>query len=101
MTRLRLPVLIASLLTGGTALAQLPTDPNTPPAPIPPVPPPQPPQPQPVQPQPPQPPPMVVAPQPQPSTDRIRPDGFSIGIGFGYQFPTSLQTPNTTSVRCT
>lgn len=29
----------------------------------------------------------------------MRPDGYSIGIGFGYTFPADLQAPNTTSVR--
>jgi len=28
-----------------------------------------------------------------------RPAGLAVGIGVGYAFPTSLQTPNTTSVR--
>ena len=28
-----------------------------------------------------------------------RPEGFSIGIGFGYQLPNSLETPNVTSAR--
>ena len=29
----------------------------------------------------------------------MRPDGYSIGVGFGYTFPADLQAPNTTSVR--
>ncbi len=28
-----------------------------------------------------------------------RPEGFALGIGVGYRFPTSLTTPNTSSVR--
>ena len=28
-----------------------------------------------------------------------RPEGIAFGIGFGYSLPTSIQTPNTTSVR--
>ena len=49
-------------------------------------------------------PPVVVpaAPPVTPATDEtpaLRPSGLSIGIGVGYLFPTSLQTPNVTSVR--
>ena len=52
-------------------------------------------------------PPPVPAPMPPPApvhTDEApaapgRPVGLVIGIGVGYVFPTSLQTPNTTSVR--
>jgi hypothetical protein len=35
----------------------------------------------------------------QPHVETGRPAGLAIGIGIGYVFPTSLQTPNTTSVR--
>ena len=39
-------------------------------------------------------------PMPTPATGSDeRPSGLSIGIGVGYQFPTSLETPNITSVR--
>ena len=38
------------------------------------------------------------APMMQP-VDEDRPEGFSVGIGFGYQLPTSLETPNVTSAR--
>jgi hypothetical protein len=38
-------------------------------------------------------------PAPAPAPAIRRPEGFSIGIGVGYRFPTSLQTPNTSSVR--
>lgn len=38
----------------------------------------------------------VTLPEP---VDTGRPTGLSFGIGFGYVFPTSLQTPNVTSVR--
>jgi hypothetical protein len=34
-----------------------------------------------------------------PVTDTARPAGLAFGIGVGYLFPTSLQTPNITSVR--
>jgi hypothetical protein len=34
-----------------------------------------------------------------PATDAARPTGLAFGIGFGYLLPTSLQTPNITSVR--
>jgi hypothetical protein len=35
----------------------------------------------------------------EPQADTGRPTGLAFGIGLGYVFPTSLQTPNTTSVR--
>jgi hypothetical protein len=57
-------------------------------------------------------PPPVAEPPPPPPTavvaaahldaspeDTGRPTGLAFGIGFGYAFPTSLQTPNVTSVR--
>lgn len=90
-------ILLAAL--AGTAAAQGPTPepvPGTglpPPEPVPeqPTQPPQPPQPQ---------------PQPQPTSGGVvepgetgRPVGIAFGIGFGYTLPTSVQTPNTTSVR--
>ncbi len=83
---------------GGTAAAQpLPDQPAQPEQPPPPLPPTQPPQPPPPEPRQPPPPPRVVE-QPAP-VDTGRPNDFSIGIGLGYQFPTSLETPNVTSVR--
>lgn len=86
---------------GGTALAQVPPPseppPNGPligpePAPADPVPAPEPPPP---------PPPMAPAPPPPAasSEDAHRPSALSVAIGLGYQLPTSLQTPNLTSVR--
>jgi hypothetical protein len=51
------------------------------------------------------PPPVVVVPAAPPvtpvadATPALRPGGLAIGIGVGYLFPTSLQTPNVTSVR--
>lgn len=88
---------LATLLVAGAAAAQ-PTTPETTapepnPAPDPPPPPP-----------PPTPPPTFVetkqppAPMTEPVDDH-RPTGMSVGIGFGYELPTSLETPNTTSVR--
>jgi hypothetical protein len=85
-------------LAASTAAAQTP-DPEPPPTPQPP------PDPEPTPPPPPaprpnqfvetkQPPPPVVAP-----VDDRRPEGFSVGIGFGYQLPNSLETPNVTSAR--
>jgi hypothetical protein len=67
----------------------------------------------PVDPQPPQPPPPPNNPQPpQPPVvnrapdepaefpqDDIRPSAFSIALGVGYVFPTSLESPNITSAR--
>lgn len=86
-------------LASGSALAQPgPTNPQPPTDTIvqPPPEPPPPAQP----PQPPQPPVVTVAPaKPDPAPEATRPDGFAIGIGVGYRFPTSLQQPNTTSVR--
>lgn len=89
--------ILAVCLLAGTALAQQPGDPQPPVDQPPPVDlPPQPPQPPHPQPQvrvvPPAP---VVVEPPAP----VRPDGFSVGIGVGYRFATSLTTPNITSVR--
>ena len=41
------------------------------------------------------------APQPQPTAESAgpRPDGMAIGLGVGYVLPTSLETPNITSLR--
>jgi hypothetical protein len=38
-------------------------------------------------------------PEPEAAPAPRRPDGFALGIGVGYRFPTSLTTPNTSSVR--
>jgi hypothetical protein len=85
---------------GGTAAAQVPPAQPDPLAPQPaPEPQPEPPPtPTPVPPPPVVPPP-PPAPEPQPAATGHRPTALSFGIGFGYQFPTSLQTPNLTSVR--
>ncbi len=99
-------VLACLLAAGGTALAQPGTEPvpGTEPQPPQPPQPPEPPQP----PRPPQPPAgggtttVVAVEQPpaaEPTVASRRPEGFSLGIGIGYRFPTSLQTPNTSSVR--
>jgi hypothetical protein len=49
------------------------------------------------------PPPPAPAPPPpahdEPRLDPARPSELAFGIGVGYAFPTSLQTPNTASVR--
>ncbi|HEU0032114.1 MAG TPA: hypothetical protein VFQ53_15880 [Kofleriaceae bacterium] len=97
--------LVIAVGIGGTAAAQQPTPPTgapptPPPTPADPVPTPTP-TPTPT-PQPPPPAPTVVAPEPAPApapVDDDRPTMFSIGIGLGYQLPTSLETPNITSVR--
>jgi hypothetical protein len=69
------------------------------PDPLAPVPPADPalPEPQPEPPRPPQP----QRSSQEESTDATtgRPEGWAIGIGLGYLLPTSLETPNTTSVR--
>jgi hypothetical protein len=90
--------LFASLALASVANAQpLPTDPPaTEPTPVP-EPTPNPP---PVLPQPPQPPAVRPTPPPAPAeAEPDRPVGFSVGIGVGYRFPTSLTSPNTASVR--
>jgi hypothetical protein len=52
-----------------------------------------------VPPPPPPPPPMTPMHRDEPPDAPRRPAGLAFGIGLGYVFPTSLQTPNTTSVR--
>ena len=50
----------------------------------------------------PKPPPTFVETTPPPLAEPIddrRPSGFSVGIGFGYELPDSMETPNTTSAR--
>jgi len=47
----------------------------------------------------PEPVPMTPARHDEAPAETGRPTGLAIGIGVGYAFPTSLQTPNTTSVR--
>jgi hypothetical protein len=98
-------LLACAVLAGaaGVASAQpnvLTPDPENPqpqPQPVPqpgqpqPVPQPMPPQPQPV--------PMVMPHAAMEAPDDERPSGLSIGIGIGYEFPTSLETPNVASVR--
>ncbi len=84
--------LISITATGGLAFAQEDTGTPAPdPTGLPPEPPPQPPRP-------PEPPPQT-APEPMPASTTGRPEGLAIGIGLGYVLPTSLETPNSTSVR--
>ncbi len=87
---LSLLVALTGVATAQPAPGSGPIDPEAPPQP----PPPQPPPPQPPPPQPP--PPMAVEPM---EADTAHPDGLAIGIGLGYVIPTSLETPNITSVR--
>lgn len=90
--------LLAVCALAGTALAQ-PADP-APPGDTPPPPPPVDTQPQPPQPpQPPRPLPPASDPVASDSAALIRPEGLSVAIGLGYRIPTSLTTPNVTSVR--
>lgn len=84
--------LISIAATGGVAIAQ--DDPLAPP-PEPAALPPEPPPPEP--PRPPAPPPQTSTLEPIASTGR--PEGLAIGIGLGYVLPTSIETPNSTSVR--
>lgn len=94
----------ALCLAAGTAAAQPDPQPQPQPQPQP--------DPQPQPEPPPEPPPPPPRPTPQPGAfvetapppmsapvDDHRPQGFSIGIGFGYQLPNSLETPNVTSAR--
>lgn len=85
--------LFAVCALAGTALAQ-PLDPAPPVETAPPPPETQPPQP----PQPP-PPARVAAPVATEAPALVRPTDLSIAIGAGYRLPTSLTTPNVTSVR--
>lgn len=99
MMRTKTLLVALSLTIAGTAAAQTPLpDPETPPTPPTDPTPPTPPTPPPVKPNPP--PPVVVQPPPpeQPADDR-RPSELAVGIGIGYVFPTSLETPNISSVR--
>lgn len=97
-------ILALTAALGGIASAQ----PGPPPQPPPPpmdtttttVTDPAPPDPQPDPPPPP--PPAVVQSQPMVTTEpaeSVRPEGLSIAIGAGYGLPTSLETPNRTSLR--
>lgn len=72
--------------------------PAPPPEPTTPEQPPVPPPPQPMV-NPPGPPPTVPAPPVAPPEDDTRPNETVFGIGLGYVLPTSLETPNVTSVR--
>jgi hypothetical protein len=77
---------LAVWLSTGLASAQPATAPVEPPPPAEPTPPPGPPA-------------VAAMPMPAEQPDTGRPTGMAIAIGFGYSFPTSLQTPNITSVR--
>ena len=92
--------LAALLAAPGAALAQLPPgdDPPPPAAPTDPAPPPAP-DPVPVAPRPPPRPPAPPDAAAAGGDAGHRPSAFSVGIGLGYRLPTSLQTPNVTSVR--
>jgi hypothetical protein len=81
-----------AVTTAGVAAAQ----PGPPPAPTPVGPPAAPAA---DNPPPPPPPPVMSAHRDEPRADPGRPAELAFGIGVGYALPTSLQTPNTTSVR--
>lgn len=94
-------VILGLCFAAGTAAAQTPEpQPPPPPTPTPEPPvetetPPPPPPPAPKQ-------PVYVETAPAPMAapiDDKRPEGFSVGIGFGYVLPNSLETPNVTSAR--
>lgn len=93
---MKIKITLGLLMLAGSAAAQ-PTDPPPPtPVPAPDPDPPPPPTPAPA------PPPTFVETQPPPMSEPIdvsRPEGFTIGLGFGYQLPNSLETPNVTSGR--
>jgi len=94
-----LKLILGLCFVAGTAAAQTP-DPQPPPNPNPtpdpaPTPAPPPPAPTPT-------PGSFVETKPPPMAEPIdddRPAGFSVGIGFGYTLPNSLETPNVTSAR--
>lgn len=92
-------VIVGLCLAAGTAAAQ-PDQQQTPPPQQPEQTPP-PPNPEPPPPPAPKPGAFVeTAPAPMIApVDDNRPEGFSIGIGFGYVLPNSLETPNVTSAR--
>ncbi|MBA3456116.1 MAG: hypothetical protein H0T42_23660 [Deltaproteobacteria bacterium] len=85
--------LISIAATGDLATAQ--PDPMAPPPGDPVEPAPEPMEP----PRPPDPPPPVAAPESTGDANADRPEGLAIGIGLGYLLPSSLETPNITSVR--
>ncbi|HET9483866.1 MAG TPA: hypothetical protein VFO79_07905 [Xanthomonadales bacterium] len=92
------PALILCLLA--SPLAAQPADP--PPPPPPPTTPEPEPEPTPAPAPTPKPPPTFVETAPPPMAEPLddrRPNGFSVGIGFGYELPDSMETPNTTSAR--
>jgi hypothetical protein len=98
MTAMKTRTLAVALCfaVAGPAAAQ-PIDDDAPPPPDytpPPEDPPPPPEPRPAPP----PPPPIAPVMPEPA-ETGRPTDFSIGIGIGYVFPTSLETPNIASVR--
>lgn len=74
--------------------APTPSEPEVPPEPAPPAPP------LPPTPPPPPPPPVIHHEMPAPADESaLRPLGLAFGIGIGYTLPTSLETPNTASMR--
>jgi len=100
----KLWVIVLCAALGGVAFAQVPPAQPTPPQPPagppdqPVVQQPPPPQPQPPPPQPQPPPPADPAPPPAADTG-MRPTELSIAIGLGFLLPTTLDTPNVTTVR--
>src|SRR5262245_61922586 len=97
---MRSTLALALCLASATAAAQPTPPPQQLPDPMQPQPPPAQPQPDPAPaPAPPRPAGPGQAAPAEPLTDGVRPSGLSIAIGLGYALPTSLQTPNITSVR--
>ena len=99
---MRLSTVLVAVIVGGSAVAvaqpgpaPAPSEPEAPPPePTPPAPPPPAPTPPPA----PAPPPLVI----HHDTDDqalVTPVGWAFGIGIGYALPTSLETPNTASLR--
>lgn len=93
---MRLTTALVAAMLGVCRLAAAQGEP--PPAePAPPAEPPAPPPAPTPPPAPPAPPPVVV--HDEPPADAGRPEGTAFGIGIGYALPTSLETPNTASMR--
>lgn len=94
---MRISTALVAAMLGVCRLAAAQGDPPPPAEPAPPAEPPAPP-PTPTPPPAPAPPPPVMM-HDDAAADAGRPEGTAFGIGIGYALPTSLETPNTASLR--